>query len=216
MSSNQYTILTHRWTIPPKSNWTIQAAAVRKLGSFRHLPAGWHYGDGGPIEQRILDAAGDVLAKLALSGFEHTDTFPGACGEVMVTAYENDHYLEIIVETDCSFGLVYEVDGQEELAEERMSQEAAFKKIDEIVGVIWNTCVFYTPSISTLNKTASKAWLSGTPQTPAAAQWLRWTVLTPVGDQFANMLDTSTHPQLRASHPFFGSLKKTSFRYDLV
>ena len=169
-----------------------------------------------PLSNEFWMRRGTCWRSLPYQGFEHTDTFPGACGEVMVTAYENDHYLEIIVETDCSFGLVYEVDGQEELAEERISQEAAFKKIDEIVGVIWNTCVFYTPSISTLNKTASKAWLSGTPQTPAAAQWLRWTVLTPVGDQFANMLDTSTHPQLRASHPFFGSLKKTSFRYDLV
>lgn len=135
---------------------------VEKIASFRHLRLGWHYGEGGPIDESVIYAAAGFFWQFFLRGFNDADAFPGAHGEVMVTAYEGDHYVEVIAETDGSVSVAYEFKDEEMCVSERISPAEATKVLTELVGIIWSTSDFCTliNSIPTYNKTVLRAWLS--------------------------------------------------------
>jgi hypothetical protein len=210
-----------RWILTPisgsgQNEEARNLATVQKIASFRHLAPGWHYGAGGPIDEKVTDMAFAMLARLTMAGLFDTDAFAGGDGEVMVTAYEGDHYIEIIVEADCTISLTHEYQGKEMFDQERMSEAAAHSELAKIVGEIWTTSVFYTQTTSTVirSKTASKAWLSVIPQGVAELLFSNALVLTPEENQFVRTQGTFIPHGLGASHPFFGYLTKTSSLRD--
>lgn len=72
-----------------------------KIRGFKNLQPGWHYGEGDQIQQAVLDRALECHARIINEGlFDATDAFPGLAGEVMVTAYKADGYLEFIMRPD--------------------------------------------------------------------------------------------------------------------
>jgi hypothetical protein len=139
---------------------------ARKIDSFRHLPRGWHYGAGGPATESAASSAESILWILGLAGVTDTGAFPGADGEVMVTAYVDSYYVEAIAETNGSVSVTYELNDTEIFSQTRMHLEDAISKIREILGGIWSTSAFYTSSTSTVTqrKTVSRVWLSETQQ----------------------------------------------------
>ena len=190
---------------------------ARKIDSFRHLPEGWHYGEGGPAQESAAAAAESILWVFALAEVSDTGAFPGAHGEVMVTAYVDSHYLEAIAETDGSISLTYELDDVELFSKGHMRLRDAIEKVREILGGAWSTSAFYTLStlIITPSKIASRAWLS---ETRLGAEHLLCNAPVSMQQtaQYATILGVITPPILPESLPFFGYLKKASSQQDIA
>jgi hypothetical protein len=195
----------------------VLGETYQKIDSFRLLPKGWHYGEGGPAEESAASAAEAILWAFALEGVSDTSAFPGANGEVMVTAYVDSHYLEAIAETDGSVSLTYELDDFELFSKERMRLVDAIAKVRGILGGVWSTSAFYMSNILTItpNKIVSKVWLSET-QLGAEHLLCNVPVLTRQTPQYAITLDAITLPTLQENHPFFGYLTKNSSQQAIV
>ena len=190
---------------------------VKKIKSFEHLSPGWNYGRGGPISPSVISDATAFLWKFALSGLNDTDAFPGINGEVMVTAYEGEHYVEAIVEADGSISLTYEVNDVENFSKERMDSEEATRKLQEISGGIWNMFDFCIRTISTptLDKIGSRVWLSEIPLMEVGHPLSNALALTQPAAAFVTTYDVTTPLGLQTNHPFFGNLTKASLQRDI-
>src|ERR1700733_11173864 len=80
----------------------VTSETAEKIESFRFLPTGWHFGEGGPADEIAIASAEEMLGVFIQNGVVDTGAFPGVAGEVMVTAYIDSHYVEAIAETDGS------------------------------------------------------------------------------------------------------------------
>jgi hypothetical protein len=202
------------WTIflanSPGSADSRFLGTMRKIQSFEKLALGWNYGQGGPVDPTVIRGAITVLLKFSLAGLNDTDAFPGLNGEVMVTAYEGDHYLEAILENDGSITVTYDVNDVEKFSKERMGSESALSKLQEIAGEIWNMSDFYIKTFSTptLDKIGSRVWPSEIPQTAVERPLSNVLVSTQPVAGFAATYDIITPHGLQANHPFSGNLTK--------
>jgi len=115
-----------------------------KLETFRHLPAGWHYGKGGPISADAINRAKHVVDTLAINGFTHTDVFPNEGGEVLVTAYHQEHYLSVTVEEQ-GYTLNHERAGNDVSFAESLDCPTLSKSLNKIAREIWNMSGFLHP-----------------------------------------------------------------------
>jgi hypothetical protein len=211
------------------SGWTIFLAnypgnddsrfltTMMKIQSFENLALGWNYGEGGPIDPSVIRGAISILLKFSLTGLTDTDAFPGINGEVMVTAYERDHYLEAIVESNGSISVTYDVNDVEKFSKERMEPEEALTKLQDLAGQIWNTSDFYIRTISTLtlDKTGSRVWPSETLLAEVEHPLSNALASRQPMSGFATTYDTITPHGLQANHPFFGNLTKASSLQDI-
>jgi len=160
----------------------VATATAEKIISFGSLAPGWHYGNGGPINSKTIDLALAIYWQFFLGGLEETDAFPGADGEVMVTAYFDAHYLEVIVESDDTMSFTYEVGDEEMLPPlEHRPPEEISKLLAGVMRGIWSTSAFctVTTSIPGRNKIVSKVWHSKTPPKTAEPLWFSESVWTP-------------------------------------
>lgn len=133
---------------------------VKKLLSFQHLPQGWHYGAGGPIPRERLVPALKAYAQLLMWGLSRTDAFPGANGEVQVTAYYLDHSVAITAEVDGSFTVLHEHKGVERREAEHIDWTEAKAVLRAAAGEIWGSSGSSIQSTSTSTWTASGIWRS--------------------------------------------------------
>ncbi|MCC0000118.1 MAG: hypothetical protein H6870_14295 [Methylobacteriaceae bacterium] len=130
-----------------------------KILSFAKLKHGWHYGVGGPLKSSVISAALGAHWRLLLNGFDDTNAFPGANGELMVTAYHASQYLEIVVEHDCTLHVCYEIDGSEVMSKSGMTYDEAIELLDGIAPSTGtdDQCVILGSYIqSTLTRTQAK------------------------------------------------------------
>lgn len=130
---------------------------VRKIRSFQDLAPGWNYGRGRPASGPTAKMAMSIYRLFVQLGFNATDAFPGDDGEIMVTAYKDNHYLECLVAPDNTLSFVYEVDDLEQKSIDRLSQTEALREINLIAGEIWNTSNLCNPRSTMLEEIGSKA-----------------------------------------------------------
>jgi hypothetical protein len=128
----------------------VSTATIRKLRGFGDLAQGWHYGSGGPIGgERIRDAI-RVLDEMYMLGLTRTDAFPGAGGEIQLTAYHQDHYLSVILETDGTLSITHEKNGVLCCDVDGAQISAAKAILLKIAGEIWPTYAWSIPDTSIL------------------------------------------------------------------
>ena len=176
--------------------------ALVKIDHFLKLEKGWHFGEGVPAtKQTAIKAA--VLVEEAVIGRFDTDVFPGIDGEIMVTVYHKEHYLEFIVEKDGSVTYVYQVNDEDIVDGEKLSFKSALNVIHDFSRRIWNTLGSFTAITTTQGKGNLKVWHLKIPH-QAESQSLRKNVSKPLESTSANTCVNSTQksPQNRL---FFGS-----------
>jgi hypothetical protein len=117
-----------------------------KIAGFRELQVGWHYGEGGPINDAAIARADEVLSFLTLIGLTHTDAFAGAGGEILLTVYHGDHCLEVMIEPDGCFGLTHERAGQEMCDHEAIDLAELKSKLLEVASEIWRSSASFIQS----------------------------------------------------------------------
>jgi hypothetical protein len=129
---------------------------TKKVDSFSNLPDGWHYGQGVPPFAQVIDKA-KKLNKLALSiGFKETNAFPGIEGEIQLTAYFRNLYLEFTISSDELITYVYECDNQE-IEYKQITYDEAITKIRSFRGIIWALSELLVRSTSIPKRSAFKA-----------------------------------------------------------
>ena len=107
-------------------------ATEKKINSFRNLPVGWHYGSGIAPLAKVLDLAIRLNQCAGLMGFEATDAFPGIDGEVLLTVYDGDVYLEFSIEVDGSINYIREQGDKEVDSDDKISLLQAINYIVNI------------------------------------------------------------------------------------
>lgn len=142
----------------------ILPASIIKLEGFQSLPAGWHFGDGGPIASETIDRAKKIVYQLMLLGLTRTDVFAGAGGEVLVSAYQGEaaqlHYVGVIVEPSGELVVRYELGGEEKSAVDVENVNKAKEAIRKVAEAIWSTSGFSIRKISTIPWDDSMNFLS--------------------------------------------------------
>lgn len=134
---------------------TKQHSVLTKIRDFLQLKPGWHFGEGKPPDKNIIERA-LFLAERAIAVLFNIDAFPGIDGEIMVTIYHYNHYLEFTFETDNSVTYVHEKDGKEVCYQEHLSFEIALKELDNFCEQIWNSSELSTASILTQEEKSLK------------------------------------------------------------
>jgi hypothetical protein len=103
-----------------------------KIRSFSDLADGWHFGEGGPISEKVISVA-LALSKYARElNFSEIDAFPGVNGEILLTLYYGDYVLELTVESDLSINVVMEVGDEEVFDKEGLSILEAKEQVHKL------------------------------------------------------------------------------------
>lgn len=84
------------------------------IKSFANLEEGWHFGDGGPISQAVIDSSVKLLDALLAVGYA-ANAAPGIGGEICFGADFGKWLIEVEVETDSTYRLM--IDNKESFAD---------------------------------------------------------------------------------------------------
>jgi hypothetical protein len=121
-----------------QSYFTLASEFVSATAQKRFLPAGWHYGEGGPLSMIVVTKALEIDGYYRELGFTSTDAFPGANGELMITAYRGSHCIETTISTDLRYLVTYERDDAEISATpDDVDESNAKRRIRQIGSEIW-------------------------------------------------------------------------------
>jgi hypothetical protein len=123
---------------------------LEKIKSFSSLPTGWNYGEGGPIQISVIQRAIDLYWTIVLNGVVRTDAFAGADGEILLTAYNGEHYLGIVIEQDGEMTFRHEFKDDDLKYIEADSISEIKIAIGEAV-LWWNTYDFFIQRTSSVN-----------------------------------------------------------------
>lgn len=186
--------------------------SINKVYSFLSLQEGWHYGEGTPPSISVVNKAYRLIERASLSLFR-TDVYPGVDGEVQVSLYFRDHYLEFLIERDESVTFVHEVNGQEVDYRENQSFEDSMKLIVSHGRELWkNLLERSTKSITIIASSASQVWPSRIHQAEVSP-FLQKNVLKRQASQFVSTSENITQRTL-ATRRSSGSSQNQIFHLD--
>ena len=148
---------------------------TRKILQFQNLKPGWHLGIGVTPTPYAIQQAFGLHLELVSHGFVLTNAFPGPNGEVQVTAYQDDWFVEITVEPNSEKGItfVFEKADEELVYQEGLTVQAVKTFIKEAQHAIWPTSASLILFTSTLTEKNSQVWPSKTPLTKAGYPFLK-------------------------------------------
>lgn len=185
------------------------ALALIKIEDFTNFSPGWCYGDGVKFSIDIINLAKQLAIEFLSNGFDNIDAFPGVNGEIRVTAYAKDYYLEFTVETECNVTFLSEKNDQEVDYEEGLSIRDCFDRIAKY-RFLCDLYEQFTDSTSIKTEVASK--LSHSNHLPMEAYQplttnARWSPLATFVGTSINITKMSAELQR-----FSGALRQPYFR----
>ena len=182
-------------------------AVIAKIESFASLPRGWHYGSGGPIGNDIRRKAIQWVDTLRHNGFFDLEAFPNENGEILIASIAGRYYIEVIVETDDTITIVYDIDGKQQMYMSRKTAHEAERAIKELSERIWNTSAGFTLLKFTRSSTDITAWRSSHREMEVYLLSNSPALATPV-EMYANM-QSGIRPMWERL-PYFGNLPPQS------
>lgn len=196
-------------------NLDYSAATIKKIEGFRELKEGWNFGEGEPFNDNIIDQAKFINKEIIEYGFLETDAFPGSSGEIMVTLYYDDKYLEFTVEPDCTITFAKEKDKEIIEYKEGFTTDKALEKVKIFrEEICLSSESFILPSL-TIEKTDLKVLPLNPAEKIAGFLFSKQSVLENLVAQSANILEFSMK-RSQVSPEFFGSSKNRFFQTSTV
>lgn len=170
---------------------------VRRILAYHQLPEGWHFGEGVRIRPESIAAALRIHGAFVAAGLRKTDTFPGVCGEVQVTAYSDRHFHEVTIRPDGSVDYYLEEDGREKGHHDGLSLDEAVLAVHELtpakLGREWTQFGCSTSAITIPNGAVSAVWHSRIEGSPRLCRWSRSSASGALSEPaFANTSASST------------------------
>jgi hypothetical protein len=135
---------------------SVQHPTLQKIREFQSLDDGWHFGKGNPPDSKTVHHAMSLATRAIISTFD-TDAFPGIDGEIMVTVYHKQHYLEFTIESDMTVTFVHQVNDNDVEYQEGLTFNDSLRLLDNFSENIWNTSGLSTRNIMIPEKESSKA-----------------------------------------------------------
>jgi hypothetical protein len=135
-----------------------QSRTARKIEGFRSLPVGWHYGSGGPISDAVISTVRELYGFLLQIGLSQTDAFAGADGEVLLTAYHEQHYIATTVEPNGVISVSHESAGVEVTSDEDLNVKGAKGSLLAVARKIWSLSASSTQGTLTRYVGGSMTW----------------------------------------------------------
>ncbi|OGO27267.1 MAG: hypothetical protein A2Z16_05930 [Chloroflexi bacterium RBG_16_54_18] len=110
---------------------------AKKIEAFREIPAGWHFGNGSPPIDATIEIALQLNTEALELGFSKTNAFLGTEGEIQVTAYLGQLYLELTIERNSIISVVIENGNTEIFYKENLSMQETIAFIRSLRGELW-------------------------------------------------------------------------------
>lgn len=189
-------------------NFKNSVETANKLQNFLALKKGWNFGEGEVFEIEIINLATALHEEFLLRNFIETDAFPGSNGEVMLTIYHEEHYLEFILELDRTITLLYEVNDQEVFSKEKLSISTTITWLDKFMEILWMQSEFLVTNNTIKEKSDSPALLLETQVNNQAYPSLTRSVSWKPTMGYANTY-ASTINQFPTSHLSSGSFRQS-------
>ncbi len=122
-----------------------------KVTEFAELPHGWHHGEGVPATREAIQQAHKFLNVAEFAGLSRANAFPGGSGQIAVTFYNEDHVLELTIETDGTITIAEDYDNEQIDFVEGASVGDAYRRLQDFAQSIWTTSESFTANISIRN-----------------------------------------------------------------
>lgn len=185
----------------------LVSATSQKIASFRSLPLGWHYGQGGPLSDIVINEALQIDSYYRQLGFTTTDAFPGTNGELMITAYRGPHCIETVISRDMRYSVTHERDDTEISAILDTDHTAAKRTIKRIRGGIWRSLGSSDLSMERSTTKGGRSLQGSRLKTQVMAGFLPFsgTAWMPQSDQFVSTSGSITQRESLAIPQFTGS-----------
>ena len=90
--------VTHRLSL--RSREEALQKALRELGRMTHFKEGWSYGEGDPISDAAVEAAGAYARRVALDRGFKVNAFPDLDGGCSITAYNGDQSVDLTFDVE--------------------------------------------------------------------------------------------------------------------
>ena len=90
---------------------------IEKLNQLNEMKKGWHFGEGKEISNNIYEIAISLVKHINNLGYSELDCFIGLNGEIMITIYDDEKYVEITINEDERFDYVYQVNNKDVLVQ---------------------------------------------------------------------------------------------------
>lgn len=124
-----------------------------KMDAFKDLKPGWHYGQGHSPSEALIQKAKAIAKMLQMEFFCLVDTFLGIEGEIQVTAYPGQYFIEVNLLNDGNLELYVELIDQEEIIDlENLSMVELMRHLKIFKHAkLWKSFAFYPKSTLTKN-----------------------------------------------------------------
>ncbi len=133
-----------------------RADVLNKIIGFKDLNHGWHFGEGSPPTDNIILKAVTLNSDIYQAGCVENDAFPGIDGEIQLTGYRGQTYLELTLELDNSVTFVHEHNDDVVEYGEGLTVNQALEKI-RVLGEQWDTSELSTAITMTHARTDLRA-----------------------------------------------------------
>ena len=139
---------------------TTRKSAREKILEFSHFTKGWDFGEGIPFTRDTIRRALFLNRLLMAKCTPETDAFPGAGGDIMVTAYRDQWSWEILI--DASGTVTYVVERNDVVIDRRedVSFDEALEIARRLITQTWKSYASSTPLDLTPESNALLVWRS--------------------------------------------------------
>jgi hypothetical protein len=114
--------------------WWACEPTERKIKSFKTLDRGWNYGFGAAFSDAQIARALAIHRLFIQLGISTTDAFPGMAGEISITGYRGEYYVEYTVVDGLTASVVARKAGALVARHLRIGFGEALRRLVDIVG----------------------------------------------------------------------------------
>ncbi len=111
----------------------------KKIRTLGNLETGWNYGEGAAPNQEVIEQAID-LSRLGKTYNLSCEVFPVSDGEIEVSLYQDEHFLDILIKKDLTMELTHEVGIGSNYDEKEFIENVSQDKITEKLLDFWEKC----------------------------------------------------------------------------
>lgn len=181
--------------------------SLNKLREMEELKTGWYYGEGkAPIPEAIR-AVRRLLLKACSFGYANMDVFPMTNGEVRLSVYFADGYIELTPLKSGTVEAFGEVNGEVTVDEDCIDFETAIELLKELAPKSWSSYALSPGSSSSHISTASTVDAFG--KMTEESRWSIYSASKEKGTRSTNMSVNTTVPLLTRNRFSYASSTQT-------
>lgn len=183
-----------------------------KIRGFEELGRDWYYGAEVPFDEAVIHRAIQLNQFAVNLGLFETDAFPGTEGEIIVTVYWRDEYLEFVLMPDDSLSITRESGDNEIYSLEGVDDNEARRRLSEFGADKWRLSGFSAQSTGTDEGDGSRVRHSRIQEITQESQSLMPLALPTTEIRYVSMFSSFIPGSLRLLRSSSGNLTPKSYQ----